>query len=346
MKLATRDTFTTVAPEIERDRLGRPMVVPPGGGNPVPYTRCTTYVGGIEDTWNLSRWTQRMVILGMAGRDDLRAAVLDTDREDKKRLDELCEEAKEAGGGNDAARIGTYMHQVTEAADTGQDPDAVPFPLLAFARDPAEFKGDLDAYMKGTEHLQAVAVEQFSVQDPLKIGGTPDRVVRYGGKHYIADLKTGNIEYGTLKIAAQLAVYARSTPYDVAKAERTTRPYDVDLERGIIIHLPAGTGTCRLYWIDLLAGWESVRVCRSIREQRTRRFGTLTEPFPMTEPVPSVPVEDGESFVPEPVIELAGRIKRCSNPHQVRALWGKYPADAWTKDLIDLAKTHIASLTR
>jgi hypothetical protein len=44
--------------------------------------------------------------------------------------------------------------------------------------------------------------------------------VEYGGKRYIADLKTGSIEWGTLKIAAQLAVYARSHTYDVA----TTSP--------------------------------------------------------------------------------------------------------------------------
>lgn len=328
------DTFTAPAPverpDIPRDRLGRPMVMPLSGDKPVAYTRCTTFVGAIEDTWNISRWTQRMVLRGLAGRDDIRAAVLDTSPEDKKRLDELCEEAKEAGGGNDASRWGTYMHKVTEAADRGEDPGAIPLPLLAVPRDPLAYVPDLAAYTEATQPLRHLAIEQFTVNDQLLIGGTPDRVVEYQGERYIADLKTGGIDFGTLKIAAQLAVYARSTPYDIATGERLPA-HGASTERGIIIHLPAGTGTCTLYWVDLLAGWDAVRLCRDVRAKRTQhKFRTLTQRL---------------DAAGDQTISLATKITNCIMADQVRALWRQH-ADAWTDDLTDLAKAHIARLSQ
>src|SRR5689334_2925212 len=67
--------FTTPAPQVPRDRWQRPLVVPPKGGKPVAYTRCTTFVGCLEDTFNLSRWQQRMVALGLNDRPDLLLAV-------------------------------------------------------------------------------------------------------------------------------------------------------------------------------------------------------------------------------------------------------------------------------
>lgn len=341
MKRAPAAEFVTAQKiDIDRDRWGRPLVVPPTGGDPVAYTRCTTYVGGIEDTWNLSRWTQRLVLQGAARREDIRAAVLDTPTEDKKRLDELCEEAKEAGGGNDAARVGTYMHAVTEAADLGEDPTAVPFPLLAIPRDPADYVGDLHAYMEVTEPLTFVAAEQFTVLDLLKVGGTPDRVIEYKGKRYIADLKTGSIEWGTLKIAAQLAVYARSRPYDIATGRRT-EPHGAEQDRGLIIHLPAGQGICTLYWIDLRAGWEAVKVCRDIRSARTQKFRDLTSRFDITAPIESVPVDPDESLTPGPIDlpeprDLAKRIGMCNDEQALLTLW-RNNADAWDDNLTALA---------
>lgn len=341
--------FTSAQPEIERDRWGRPLVVPPQGGKAVGYTRCTTFVGTIDDTWNLSRWTQRLVARGVAERDDIRAAVLDADPNDSRRLDDLCEEAKEASGGNDAARLGTYMHAVTEAADTGGDPAAVPLPPLAKPREAAEFAGDLAAYMAATEALQAVAVEQFSVLDTLMVGGTPDRVVGYQGKRYIADLKTGSIEWGTLKIAAQLAVYARSRPYDVATGQRLD-PHGAETNRGIVIHAPIGTGTCTLYWVDLLAGWEAVRLSKLVRDQRKQRFRDLATALDFTADVPSEPVQDGDTLVslPEQVgsraTTIADLITHAPDRDSIAALWRAHAAD-WTEAHTQLAKARIAALT-
>ena len=123
-----------------------------------------------------------------------------------------------------------------------------------------------------TGELHHVRVEQFMVLDDLKVGGTPDRVVDYTGGCYIADIKTGGIECGIVKIAAQLAVYAHANTYNIATGARGE--HDADLDRGLIIHLPAGEACCRLYWVDLRAGWEAVQLAGEVRALRRLKFGS------------------------------------------------------------------------
>lgn len=254
------DLIDPPAPTIPRDKWDRPMVVPPGGGKPTAYTRATVFVDCLDDKYNLQRWQQRMVALGLAERPDLLLAVASTHRDDKPALDRLTGQAQEAARAHAAATTGTALHRLTEQMDRGQGLWVVP---------PA-YQADLDAYAQATAKLDAVLIEQFVVNDALKIGGTPDRIVRYQGRAYVADLKTGSVDWGAGKFAMQLAVYAHSTPYDYRTAERTPYPCDVDQERGIIIHLPAGEGRCAMYWLDLAAGWEGVALAGQVRAWRRR----------------------------------------------------------------------------
>lgn len=294
-------SITAPDPEIPRDRYGRPLVQPKGGGRPVAYTRCTTFVSCLEDTFNLGRWMQRMVALGLADRPDLLLAV-GAHRDDKNRLDALCEDAREYAKATAAATTGTALHALCEKLDRGQDVGVVPEAYLA----------DLAAYQAATEALEAVHIEQFCVLDSLKIGGTPDRVVKYQGKRYIADIKTGSIEYGIGKIAQQLAVYARSNTYDHATGARGD--HGAEFDRGIIIHLPAGEGTCTLYWVDLLEGWEGVKLARAVRDWRTHRFADLTQPFPTAEAPPSTAAVDG-------ALPLERAIEDCASVQALTELW-------------------------
>lgn len=57
--------------EIPRDRWGRPMILPPKGKKRVAYRRVTTFVGCLEDTYNLMNWKNRQVAYGMGQRKDL-----------------------------------------------------------------------------------------------------------------------------------------------------------------------------------------------------------------------------------------------------------------------------------
>ena len=315
--------LTTPRPDIPRDRWGRPLVVPPGGGKAIPYTRCTTYVGAVEDTYNLSRWQQRMVALGLSDRRDLQLAVA-AHREDKQKLNAICEQALEAAKGHAAATTGTALHAITETHDRGQEVGSLP----------EEAQADLSAYADATRDLTALHIEQFMVMDSLKIGGTPDRVVRYKGKRYIADLKTGSIDYGCLKIAAQLAVYSRCHPYDVATNQRM-EAHGAEVDRGIVIHLPAGSGQCRLYWVDLLEGWEIVKLAGRLRAKRSLKFADLFLPL---EAVPTAADVAGPPTITD-------QIRACTTPDAVRSLWAAHAAE-WTPDLTELAKAHIESLAR
>ena len=57
--------------EVPRDRYGRPMIVPPKGGKPVPYTRTTTVAGSLDDGTALVAWKLRMAAAGLTLRPDL-----------------------------------------------------------------------------------------------------------------------------------------------------------------------------------------------------------------------------------------------------------------------------------
>jgi hypothetical protein len=65
-------------------------------------------------------------------------------------------------------------------------------------------------------------------------------------------------------MAMQLAMYARSVPYDIATDKRGTDPNPVSLNKGVIIHLPAGQGVCTLYEIDIAKGWGACLIAKQV----------------------------------------------------------------------------------
>lgn len=330
----SEQTWESVASgEISRDRFGRPLVIPPGGGEPVPYTRCTTFVGCLEDTYNLSLWQKRMVAVGLAARPDLllRASSLggppDDELDEKRWKDEMnavAEAATEAASASASATIGTALHRLTERLDRGQPLGVIP----------DAYQPHLAAYAEATADLRSVHIERFTVHDGLRIGGTPDRVVSVAGSDrlYIADVKTGTIEYGTGKMAMQLAVYARSALYG-ADGSRTWLG-DVDIDRGLIIALSAKTGACRLLWIDLAAGWEAVQIAADVRAWRARRG--LTKPY-------------GESQVDIRALPrtaanaLVAAIKVARTREQLVELW-QAAGTAWTDEHTALANAQKAAI--
>ena len=236
------------------------MVVPPGGNKAVGYTRCTTYVGCLEDTFNLSKWQQRQVAAGLALRPDL-VALASQARGDKSTLNNVCEQAHEAAASSAAANTGTAIHGLAEMLDTG---------LTTLAEVPADYRPDLAAYLEATAGWKHLHVETFMVRDDLRVGGTPDRIsVLPDGRRVIADIKTGSVDYGMGKIAMQLAMYANSVIYDTDTQMR--HPVNVDLTTAVVIHVPAGSGTARLIEVDITAGWQAVDLARQVRAWRSRK---------------------------------------------------------------------------
>lgn len=303
--------------DIDRDRFGRPLVTPPGGGKPVAYTRATTYVNALDDKEGLMRWKARMTALGVASRPDLALAIQSTDPDDKRSLDATVGQALDAARASAAATTGTALHQLTERIDEGGTLDGLALP--------DEHRESLDAYRRATSHLEWVAVEQFRVNDELQIGGTADRLAVVDGKTVIADVKTGKIDYPG-SFAMQLAVYAHSVPYQPDTGARGQDTPPTDTERGLIIHLPAGGGDCTLYWIDLVAGWEAVQLASKVRQWRSRSRSKaadkrLLQPYQPATGTPGGP--DGADPM-QPWIDAAAT---TGTPQGLRDLWRQAVAE-------------------
>lgn len=252
-------TFATDAPDVERDRWGRPLIVPADGGTPIPYTRISTLAKTLDSKEGLMEWKQRMVALGIGKRPDLAQLAAVTAPDDKRKLKELIDAAMAAAESDKAANTGTVLHSLTEAFDRG-----------TLENLPAEHIGDLTAYEEATKGLIMRAVEGFVVNDHLQAAGTFDRLIQLpDGRIVIGDLKTGQYEpkypHG---VTTQCAIYARSHIYDIPTNTRTGYLPDlgVSTDVGLLIHLPAGKGTCELYLLDLTVGWALAQTAVAVRD--------------------------------------------------------------------------------
>lgn len=308
---------------IDRDRWGRPLITPPHGGTPVAYTRCTTYVGSLDDKENLMKWKARMTAIGIAARPDLILKLKATDPDDKTTLGKIAEEAAEHAGAHQRAEIGTQLHALTERLDRGETlPDL------------GEWQKDIDAYQQAlaSYELTPVEIETFVVNDNLKIGGTFDRIFELGGRKYIGDLKTGStVDWGAGTYAMQLAVYANSVRYDHETGQRA--PLDVDTSKAILIHLPAGEGRATVYWIDIARGWQSVSLATAVRQwRRLRKNDWLTEIGTDPEPAKST------------VTSIDDYIAMAQTVQDLQNLYRNFQT-VWTDRHTALAAARKASLT-
>lgn len=284
--------------EVPRDRWGRPMVIPPAGGKPVGYRRCTTFIDVLADRWALELWKQRQVADGLARRPDLVLKAASA-AGDKKTLNEVCDAAMEAAGSSAAATTGTALHALTEQLDRGFEPTI-----------PPSSQGDIDAYRQATADLSMVEIEVFVVNDDLKVGGTFDRIAQWQGRRYVADIKTGRIDYDQGKIAMQLAVYAGGRKYT---PDGRREPLRVEKDWGLVIHLPAGAGECSLWWVNLADGRAGVDVASRVWGWRSGRH------------------EFARQFVP-----IAAHIAAAADVEGLERVWSEFQA-MWTPELTTAA---------
>lgn len=252
-------TFSPPVAEPKRDRWGRPLIVPAGGGKPIPYVRVSTLAKVLDSKEALMAWKQRMTAIGLGKRPDLAQRAAVTDPADKRALKEIVEAAMAAAESDRAANVGTTLHSLTEMLDKG-----------TLESCPPEHIADLTAYEMATKPLQMKAAELFVVNDELQAAGTFDRLVTLpDGRLAIADLKTGqhdnNYPHG---VTTQVSIYANSYLYDVATDTRMGYLPDlgVSTEVGILVHLPAGKADCRIYELDLTVGYALAKTAVAVRE--------------------------------------------------------------------------------
>ena len=257
------------APDYKRDRWERPLIVPPGGGKPVPYTRSSSAAKTVEDHWNLEMWARRNIVYGVTHDQSLAARALalggtpQTWTDPQKRLvDKIHEDAAAVAQAHKGADIGTAVHLMTARVDLGEEVDGGPY------------QADINAYVAALARagfeVDPLYVECRLVCDPLQMAGTADRILtRVSDRmRFVADIKTGaSVDFGGLGWGAQLACYAHGLIYDVEADVRLDTP-PMDRTTGIIIHLPAGQGRCDLYEIDLVAGYRAAQLANEIRAVR------------------------------------------------------------------------------
>jgi hypothetical protein len=255
------DILETIKPEPDRDRWGRYLITPAGGGKPKAYTRATTIADTLDDRYNLELWKIRMAALGLVERPDLYASIASLPKDDKAKINGLCDKAIEAAKGSAGANLGTALHRFTERINRGHDV-VVPAPWDA---DIAAYQATLNKHglVVDRNHL-----ERIVVLEQLGIAGTFDLILN--GR--IADLKTGaTLDFSWNAITIQLAIYAHAdTLYDPVLKIHEPMP-SVDQDVAYVIHLPAGQGICTLYRVDIKAGWEAAQQALWVRSWRKRK---------------------------------------------------------------------------
>lgn len=249
----------------KRDRYGRYILTHPETGQEQPWTRATTFADSLEDAYGLTKWKQRASVLGVVGRADLLALAQSSTLEDKKTMDDLCDQALISIQANSRSNLGTALHKMTERLDRGED-----------FRVPDPYVNDIRAYqqIKTNNRLETRPdfIERITVVPQFNVAGTMDRIVRLDGKVRIGDLKTGEkLDYGWGKIAVQLALYSRGYGLWDEQTGTWGKMPQVEQDWGVVIHVPAGSGTAVLYKVDLNAGWEAAQLCAQVRDWRKRK---------------------------------------------------------------------------
>jgi hypothetical protein len=254
-----------------RDQYGRYLIVPPGGGKPIGYSRATTIAKVLDSGGGLASWKAAMTVQGLLLRPGLRAqweALMSQhngdpwyhDEAGKKAVKGLVEECAAVGGAGDRAQIGLALHAITALMDSGHPPSHLS----------PETARDVEAYRSGLKsagiEIVPGAVELTVVLDEHQVAGTFDRLVRVAGRPLplVADLKTGgSLDYSWQSFAVQLAIYARADALYVqgnaADGSQDRRePFGpVDRDYGVILWLNAGSGRLEVYAVDLAAGWDA-----------------------------------------------------------------------------------------
>lgn len=277
---------------VNRDSWGRPLLYPPEGGKPVPYTRPSTMAKWLDNQAGLINWKASMAMVGMAKSRPIQARVAaivartesDAYRENKTALKELVESAAQIAQAQGRADLGTAVHEFTELLDAG---------TLDWAYVPEALKAPLDAYRETMQDFTTVDTEVFVAVDednngkPIRGAGSLDRLIRHPEFGVcVADIKTGTDEPKyPLGVTTQVAIYSRGKRYRDAKfhgspdfddgtpnvdstAWRKPLHDDLNTTTGILIHLPLERRECTLYALDLTAGWESLLLGHRVQEAR------------------------------------------------------------------------------
>ncbi len=191
----------------------------------------------------------------------------------KDALNEMAAELLELGGVHEKANRGTNLHALAELYDAeGMEP--INEKLRNEEITPSDH-ASIVAYAEAmlAAGIKVVASEVVVVNDSLKYAGRFDRIVlakRPGdarASRVIADIKSGRLDYGLLKVEQQVAMYADGDEYDLETGQRSK--HGAIKAWGLVIYLPQGAGTCTIHVLDLNRGRTANKLSAQVRAHRT-----------------------------------------------------------------------------
>lgn len=290
--------------EAEYGRWGRYKLRHPSTGKVAEWTRATTFAKSISDTFTLSQWNQRNVLIGATLRPDIVAAANGKDvARDREQLNHWTEELGAAAGNKVAANLGTAVHSWTELVDRNWTDRRT----VLREQVPNEFKAHVRAYIELLEEtgLEPVAtlIEFSTGVLQYEVMGTSDNCYRATkhlvlkmprgevrlspGEFVIGDKKTGkDLTYGWQEICIQLSLYAKGIN-SLGRFDWATKTWDTDPlaaygepgtkvreDVGVILHLPVDPRSDKhpaVHGIDLEQGWNAAVLCERVRTWRKLR---------------------------------------------------------------------------
>lgn len=301
-------------------RRGRYYLPDPVTGKERSWTRVSNVAKVLSDEYSLTRWKMRMVAKGIALRPDLLAGAAAADpEEDKAALNDIAEQAKAHAGGKKGANLGTALHSFAQRLDRGEPLGslAAPSPLDT---DAAEYVAALRRH-RLTVHPEWM--ERVVVLPDLGVAGRFDRIIGQpaGVTHSkplaIFDLKTEkDPSQDWLKIAIQLALYARAPLMWNPTDEKYEPMPEVDQDRALVLHLPVGRAHGQVYGINLIEGWTYAQLAMQVREARSGAKGLAW----LVDPAPA---------------DLAlYRVAKAADQAELAALWELlHPQGLWTEEV-------------
>lgn len=247
----------------------------------ITCTRPSTLANALDDKSGLMPYVAATTLKTIRDNPDLATRLSLTKGDSWRDFKPLYEEAERRGGGREASD-GTNIHMVVEAIHSGTDVSAIP----------AEVRRDGEAVVRTIEDLgmRIGLTEQFLVTDdpdlPETCAGTTDLVLQArDGSFLIGDTKSVGSHtdgrYGAVKWGIQTATYAHGRPYvGTVTRDRWGRPQintddirdwsfgALRTDVAVVFEVERGSGTVKVHWIDVAAGWALAQLACEVRAAR------------------------------------------------------------------------------
>ena len=305
---------------------GRYRLPNPDGPGHKMYTRATNIAKLLDDTYNLQKWSNRQVALGVARTPSI-AAAINADHDNNKHLDRLCEQALTIAGGTEKRDLGTALHRLIERHDRQE------------LHHDGEWRDHINAYDAAlAAHRLTIDrewIEVVLVNETYGIAGRVDRVLwDPEGRLVIADLKTGSYK-SWLAWATQFAVYATATHWwnDTTDQLIPIEPGLFRQDHSLAIHLPAQETPphCQIHALSVPAGLDAMLMALEVRRMRATDKLPALQATTYHHPALLDQLEQSivDTFDPAQIrVQLQTRIDRLKNehPNAARALIARWPA--------------------